>query len=457
MGHPLNLKNKRIVVVGLGRSGVATARFLAAQGARVTVTDRAPAETLKTAAAVLDGLGVDLKLGGHDTTDFETADLVVLSPGVPHTLPMLESAWAKGTPVIGEVELACGFITEPILAVTGTNGKTTTTELVGNMLRNSGKHVFVGGNIGTPLIAYVDGSHDQVDVVVAEISSFQLDTIIDFRPDTAVMLNITDDHLDRYPTFSAYADSKWRIFENQRPTDAAVLNAMDATVAAMIKNHPPRARRKFISDGVIDKGAQILKDRIILIEAGRQTGSFSLSESGLIGLHNRENTAAACLAAREQGASDAGIQRAIDEFQGLSHRLETVGWVRGVRFVNDSKATNVDAVNRALECFDNPVILIMGGQNKKGDFAQLKSQVRRRVKTLVAMGEAKDEIVTALAGDPEKGILEAGSMEEAVEKAFAAAADGEIVLLSPACASFDMFANYAQRGNRFREIVERLG
>ena len=204
-------------------------------------------------------------------------------------------------------------------------------------------------------------------------------------------------------------------------------------------------------------GAQILKDRIILIEAGRQTGSFSLSESGLIGFHNRENTAAACLAAREQGASDAGIQRAIDEFQGLSHRLETVGWVRGVRFVNDSKATNVDAVNRALECFDNPVILIMGGQNKKGDFAQLKSQVRRRVKTLVAMGEAKDEIVTALAGDPEKGILEAGSMEEAVEKAFAAAADGEIVLLSPACASFDMFANYAQRGNRFREIVERLG
>ncbi|MCB2148550.1 MAG: UDP-N-acetylmuramoyl-L-alanine--D-glutamate ligase [Deltaproteobacteria bacterium] len=453
----MDLKNKHIVVVGLGRSGVATARFLAARGARVTVTDRAPAETLKTAAAALDGFDVELKLGGHDTTDFETADLVVLSPGVPHTLPMLESAWAKGTPVIGEVELACRYITEPILAVTGTNGKTTTTELVGNMLKNSGKGVFVGGNIGTPLIAYADRSHARVDVVVAEISSFQLDTIIDFRPDTAVMLNITDDHLDRYPTFSAYADSKWRIFENQRPSDLAVLNAMDATVAAMIQNHPPGARRKLFSDEAIDKGAQILKDRILLIEAGRQTGSFSLSESGLIGPHNRENMAAACLAAREQGASDAGIQQAIDEFQGLPHRLETVGRVRGVRFVNDSKATNVDAVNRALACFDNPVILIMGGQNKKGDFTQLKAQVRRRVKTLVAMGEAKDEIVTALAGDPEKGILEAGSMEEAVEKAFAAAADGEIVLLSPACASFDMFANYAQRGNRFREIVERLG
>jgi UDP-N-acetylmuramoylalanine--D-glutamate ligase len=292
---------------------------------------------------------------------------------------------------------------------------------------------------------------------VAEISSFQLDTIIDFRPDTAVMLNITDDHLDRYPTFSAYADSKWRIFENQRPTDVAILNAMDATVAAMIKNRLPRACRKLYSDEAVAKGAQIVKDKILMLDGGRQTGSFALEKSGLTGPHNRENTAAACLAAREQGASDAGIQQAIDDFQGLSHRLETVGRVRGVRFVNDSKATNVDAVNRALACFDTPVILIMGGQNKKGDFTQLKSQVRRRVKTLVAMGEAKDDIVTALAGDPEKGILEAGSMEEAVEKAFRAAADGETVLLSPACASFDMFDNYAHRGNRFRELVERLG
>jgi UDP-N-acetylmuramoylalanine--D-glutamate ligase len=225
----------------------------------------------------------------------------------------------------------------------------------------------------------------------------------------------------------------------------------------MINHRPPSACRKLYSEGAVVNGARILKDKILLIDAGRQTGSFTLDKSGLIGPHNRENTAAACLAAREQGASDAGIQQAIDESQGLSHRLETVGRVGGVRFVNDSKATNVDAVNRALMCFDNPVILIMGGQNKKGDFTQLKAQVRRRVKTLVVMGEAKDEIVTALAGDPEKGILEAGSMQEAVEKAFGAAVDGEIVLLSPACASFDMFDNYAQRGNRFREIVERLG
>ncbi len=453
----MNLRNKRVVVVGLGRSGVATARFLVNRGARVTVTDRAPADTLKVSTDVLDGMGIQMKLGGHDARDFETTDMVVLSPGVPHTLPMLEPAWDKGTPVIGEMELAAGYITEPILGVTGTNGKTTTTELVGNMLKNSGKNVFVGGNIGTPLIAYADGIHDRADVVVAEISSFQLDTTIAFRPDVAVMLNISDDHLDRYPTFSAYADSKWRIFENQRPTDVAVINAMDATVAAMIKKRPPRACRQLFSDQAIVNGARLLRDRVLLFDAGRQTGSFTLDKTGLIGPHNRENMAAACLAAREQGASDAGIQQAIDEFKGLSHRLETVRTVRGVRFVNDSKATNVDAVKRALECFDKPVILIMGGQNKKGDFTQLKSQVCQHVKSLVVMGEARDEIVTALAGDPENGIFEAGSMEEAVEKAYDAAFDGETVLLSPACASFDMFANYAHRGNRFRKIVESLG
>ena len=277
-GHPLDLKNKRIVVVGLGRSGVATARFLVNQGARVTVTDRAPADSLKDSVGALDGWDVRLKLGGHDADDFATADLVVLSPGVPHTLPMLEPAWANGTRVIGEMELAAGYITEPILAVTGTNGKTTTTELVGNMLRNSGKNVFVGGNIGTPLIAYADGNHARADVVVAETSSFQLDTTIDFRPDTAVMLNITDDHLDRYATFSAYAESKWRIFENQRSMDVAVLNAMDATVAAMIKKCPPRARRQLFSDQAIVNGAQILKDKILLFDAGRQTGSYRLGQ-----------------------------------------------------------------------------------------------------------------------------------------------------------------------------------
>lgn len=452
----MHLKNKRIVVVGLGRTGVATARFLVKRDAQVTVTDRAPAETLSAAVAELDGLGVQLKLGGHDSGDFEAADLVVLSPGVPHTLTVLEPAWAKGAPVIGEIELASRFIREPILAVTGTNGKTTTTELIGDMLKKSVQRAFVGGNIGTPLIAYADGMHPRADVVVAEVSSFQLDTAVSFRPNTAVVLNITDDHLDRYPSFAAYAESKWRIFENQGHTDAAILNAKDAAVTALANKRPPRARRHFFTDQAVAQGAQILSDTIVLFDAGRQSGCFRLDKSGLIGPHNRENAAAACLAARRHGATDSGIQAAIDDFKGLAHRLETVGTVRGIRFVNDSKATNVDAVKRALECFDRPVILIMGGQNKKGDFNQLKARVRRRVKSLVVVGEARDEIVTALAGDPDKGILEAESLQEAVEKAFSAAVSGDTVLLSPACASFDMFDNYAQRGDRFREIVERL-
>ncbi len=456
MDEAMDFKNRHVVVFGLGRSGVAAARFLVHRGARVTVTDRKGADSLTESIAALEGLELTLRLGGHDPGDFETADLVVLSPGVPHTQPILEPAWANGTPVIGEMELAAGCIGEPIIAVTGTNGKTTTTELLGVMLKKSGKKVFVGGNIGTPLTAYADGRHGEADVVVAETSSFQLDTMADFRPATAVILNITDDHLDRYASFEAYAESKWRIFENQRPVDTAILNALDATVAAMLDKHPPMARRRLFSDQAVINGAQILKDKILLFIDGRPAGEFSLTHSALVGPHNRENIAAACLAAREQGATDTGIQQAIDAFTGLSHRLETVGDVRGVRFVNDSKATNVDAVKRALECFEQPVVLIMGGLNKNGDFSQLKAPVRCRVKTLVAMGQARDEIITVLAGDPAKGILEAGSLEEAVDKAFGAARAGDTVLLSPACASFDMFTSYAQRGDRFRQIVEKL-
>lgn len=452
----MELENKKIVVVGLGRSGVAAARFLVHQGARVTVTDSAPMETLKAAAESLDGLDVRLCLGGHDAEDFNTADLVVLSPGVPHTLPILDPARNRGIPVIGEMELAARFVTEPILAVTGTNGKTTTTELTAEMLKRSGKRVFTGGNIGTPLIAYVDDVGIRADVVVAEVSSFQLDTSVQFRPDIAVLLNISDDHLDRYPGFGAYAESKWRIFANQRNTDTAILNAMDATVTDLMDKCPIAAQQQYFSDRPISIGAQIEKDRIVILDHNRVADVFSLKQSNLIGPHNHENTAAACLAARAAGATDTGIQQAVDAFKGLPHRLETVGRIRGVRFVNDSKATNVDALRRALECFERPVVLIMGGQNKQCDFAQLRSAVRRRVKTVVAMGEAKGEIASSLKGTPQQGMVGVASLEEAVEKAFAATVEGDTVLLSPACASFDMFDSYAHRGNRFKEIVKGL-
>ncbi len=442
--------------MGLGRSGEATARFLVKQGAGVTVTDNASADSLKASVEALDGWDVRFRLGRHDEKDFTRADLVVISPGVPHRLPILESARAKGVSVVGEMALAAGMIAEPMIAITGTNGKTTTTELVGKMLENSGKRVFVGGNIGTPLISYLDGDSPIADVVVAEVSSFQLDTAMDFRPETAVMLNITEDHLDRYVNFTAYAESKWRIFNNQRPTDTAIVNSMDATITEMMNNRPPRAVRLLFSDQVVADGAQILENKIQLFEKGRRRNSFTLDHTGLTGPHNRENLAAACLAALRHDATDEGIQQTIDEYQGLSHRLEKVGEIDGIHFFNDSKATNVDAVRRALECFDTPVVLIMGGQNKKGDFTLLQPSIRHRVKTLVVMGEAKDEILFALSDACHEKALSAVSLEEAVEKALNAAKPGEAVLFSPACASFDMFDNYVHRGNRFREIVERL-
>jgi UDP-N-acetylmuramoylalanine--D-glutamate ligase len=447
---------KKVVVVGLGRSGVALATFLAKRGAVVTATDHAPPERLTSSIEALEGCQVQFTLGGHDEKEFASADLVVLSPGVPHTLPILESAREKGVAVIGEMGLAVGMIEEPILAVTGTNGKTTTTELIGEMLKRSGKRVFVGGNIGTPLISYVDGTHEPAEIVVAEVSSFQLDTIVDFRPSTAVMLNLTDDHLDRYENFTSYAASKWRVFENQKKTDTAIVNGMNAAVAELMEKRPPRSRCLRFSDQAITDGALISSDKILLVENGRESADFSLVDARIKGPHNRENIAAACLAARAHGASDQGIQQAIDGYNGLPHRLEPLGNVRGVNFFNDSKATNVDAVLRALECFEEPVVLIMGGQNKKNDFTQLRSSIHDRVKTLVVMGEAKEEIMEALAGEPIEGTVEAGSLKEAVEKAMASARPGETVLFSPACASFDMFDSYVQRGNRFRELVERF-
>ncbi|MDL2270111.1 UDP-N-acetylmuramoyl-L-alanine--D-glutamate ligase [Desulfosarcina sp. OttesenSCG-928-G17] len=442
--------------MGLGRSGIATTRFLAQRGSRVTVVDQAPESRLQDAMTALSGLDVRFRLGSHGAADFENADMVVLSPGVPHTLPALASAREKGIPVIGEMELAASHLQIPMIAITGTNGKTTTTELTGKMLENSGLRVFVGGNIGTPLITCVDSASDLVDVAVVEVSSFQLDTIVRFRPNTAMLLNITPDHLDRYADFSAYAAAKWAIFQNQEASDLAILNGMDLEVAAMTEKNPPRARTCFFSDSPVAAGAWIQKNEIRIMADNHMTASFSLSRNLLTGPHNRENIAAACLAAREHGATDAGIQKTLDTFTGLHHRMEDAGIHRGVRFVNDSKATNVDATKRALECFDEPVILIMGGQNKNCDFRHLEETVQRRVKVLVVMGEARGEIATVLSGKPRQGVLSVSSLKEAVRASLSMASAGDTVLFSPACASFDMFDNYAHRGDAFREAVDEL-
>lgn len=449
---------KHIVVVGLARSGMAVARFCKEKGARVTLTDKATEEVLGAFATEARQLGVDLELGCHHASTFQTADLIVISPGVPHTIAPLEEARAKGIEVIGEVELASRFIDTPIVAVSGTNGKTTTTELLGNMLAASGLKVFVGGNIGNPLIEIADRSAD-LDVIVAEISSFQLDTIDTFCPHVAVMLNISADHLDRYPDIAAYAASKRRLFKNQANTDFAVCNGNDSLVQRQCKeikstvlnfySQPPENLEPA-------RGAVITPRQVVISVPQMEKGYINLEQTHLIGPHNHENIAAASLAALAVGATFDGMQNALDDFQAMSHRLEPVGTINAVNFVNDSKATNVDAVMRALECFSHPVVLIMGGRNKGYDFGALRSHVKKHVKKLVIIGESGEEIIEALGHAPDQGAVKAEDLAHAVQHAFAAAEAGETVLLSPACASFDMFGSYAERGDRFRQLVKEL-
>ncbi len=439
----MELYNKKFVVAGLGISGVASARFLKNRGASVTVTDRADEQSLGAYIPMMRELGISLELGEHRIESFEHADTVVLSPGVPHTVAPVKAAMAKGIPVIGEIELASRFIAEPIIAVTGTNGKTTVTTLVGKMLESSGFKVFVGGNIGNPLIAYADRG-DKADKVVAEISSFQLDTIDTFRPRVGVLLNITDDHLDRYPDFMAYAGSKARIFENQTEDDVAVLNMDDPAVMEVTQN----IRSRKVPFGFA-QGSGFGEN---------YPSPLTSYPSPLIGKHNAENVSAACLAALAAGATREGIQSALDHFKGLPHRIAYVAEIAGVRYFDDSKGTNTDAVIKALDCFDFPVILIMGGRGKGGSggngFQVLKEAVAQKVKQLIVMGETKKELKSVLGNS----VLTttASSMEDAVEQAHRAAVSGDTVLLSPACSSFDMFRSYAERGERFCQAVKKM-
>ncbi|MFO7709674.1 MAG: UDP-N-acetylmuramoyl-L-alanine--D-glutamate ligase [Desulfobacterales bacterium] len=452
MKERMQIADTRILVVGLARTGLAAARFLRRRGAVVRATDRAAAEALGPAAAELEALGVVLELGGHRTESFVSADLIVVSPGVPLNIAPLEAARRRGVPVIAEVELAGRFIREPIVAVTGTNGKTTVTELIGRMLLASGRRVFVGGNIGRPLIGYADGGAP-AEIVVAEISSFQLDAIERFRPAVGVLLNITDDHLDRYPDFSAYAESKMRLFKNQTTADLAVLNGGDPLIRSRAAAVP--ARRLFYNHPDPAEGsAQAEGPTLRLRCPGREPVALDLAPYRLPGPHNIENASAAALAALAAGATPAGIQTALNAFTGLPHRLEPVGVVDGVSFVNDSKATNVDAVGRALESFPAPVILIMGGLDKGGNFGLLAELVRRRVKALVLIGKAASAIRAAL-GDRVPTVPAAG-MGAAVRAAAELAAAGDVVLLAPGCASFDMYANYEARGEDFRREVLAL-
>ena len=454
------MKNKKVLIVGLARTGLAVARFLKNRGAHVTATDLMEKDELGLWAEEAISMGISLKLGAHEIESFTGSDLIVLSPGVPHTITPIKEASKAGITVIGEVELASRYIKEPIVAITGTNGKTTTTSLVGEMLRASGCAVFVGGNIGAPLINYLnDGT--RADVIVAEISSFQLDTIQSFRPKVGVLLNVTADHLDRYVDFHHYVRSKGRLFQNQERTDVAILNGMDPVICELESgiagqrlyfNIDSTETTDVVSEtrpGIVIRGKELLCGL-----PGKPPLILSLAKFRLKGMHNLENAAAASLAALAAGADPEGIQMALDAYECLHHRLEYLRDVNGVQYYNDSKATNVDAVKRSLESFDSPVILIMGGRDKGGSYTILQKLIKKRVKRLIAIGEAREKILSALGGlTHSEG---ARTLGEAVYLAYRAAAPGDVVLLSPGCSSFDMFTDYVERGETFVRAVEEL-
>ena len=453
----MELNGKHILVVGLGRTGVAVTRFLSARGTSVTISDAAPEDTHGEVVREMRELGAFLELGAHGSDTFTTADGIVLSPGVPHTIPAIQAARDKGIPVIGELELSYRFIREPIIAITGTNGKTTTTELLGRMLAASGKCVFVGGNIGNPLIEVLDHK-EPVDILVVEVSSFQLDTVDHFRPWIGVLLNIAEDHLDRYPDMAAYAASKARLFQRQDSGDTAVLNGSDPRIQRISEGIPGRKLVYYdtpheFSSGT--EGAAVNGRRITLATRELPTAEIPRRLLHLPGDYNAENAAAAALAAVAAGGSLEGITEALKAYRGLPHRTELVATIGGIHFYNDSKATNVDAVIRALNSFEIPVVLILGGRDKGADFSQLIGPVAARVKHVVAMGEAQQSIQSILG----KGasVSTAADMAEAVNQAYRFAATGDAVLLSPACASFDQYDSYADRGDDFRRRVADIG
>ncbi len=446
------LPGQRAVVMGAGVSGLWSALFLRSQGLSVVLSDMAPLSELDPEVVTkVKGSGVELEAGGHKDRTFMESDLVVVSPGVPQETALLQRVREKGIRVIGEFELAARFIDEPIIAVTGTNGKTTVTTMLGDLLRHAGRSVFVGGNIGTPLSAYLL-SEKRADLVVAEVSSFQLETIEYFRPKVALILNITEDHLDRHPSFQDYVDAKYRIVKDMGPGDHAILNLPRLPCPVPV---PPKCSALYYGLGH-QKGLNAwVKESEIRVELPTsRRHSFSVSTFPLPGRHNLENLMAVILAALVLGVSSNLIQEMIGRFRPLPHRIEPVGEIDGVRFYDDSKATNVDATVSALEDFETSVVLIAGGLQKGGDYTPLKEVCRRKVRAVVLIGEASQALTTLL--HVTVATLEAKDMEDAVKKAFEIARPRGVVLLSPACASFDMFSSYRQRGDAFKRAVMRL-
>jgi UDP-N-acetylmuramoylalanine--D-glutamate ligase len=452
----MELNDKRVLVVGLGKSGVASALFMKAHGARVTVSDTKSGDELRNEIPVLLDHGITVETGGHGDRTFRGQDLIVVSPGVPVDAPPLVQARAAGDTVIGEIELAARFLPGPIVAITGSNGKTTTTTLTGEIMTAAGFAALVGGNIGTPAISLADRAQPET-VIVLEVSSFQLETIQTFRPKVAVVLNVTPDHLDRHRTLGVYVDAKARIFENQQASDFAVLNADDPICVTLAA----RTRAQvfwFSRQKEVQHGAWVRDGNILFRDAAGQKEIMQVSEIPLKGAHNLENVLAAACAGAVMGCGPEKIRRAVRDFKAVEHRLEFVATVRGVDYYNDSKATNVDATIKALESFPANIYLILGGKDKGSDYTVLNDLLRQRVKRVYTIGAAaakiESEIVSSKNGGPE--VVHAETLENALRKASAVAQPGDVVLLAPACASFDQFKSYEHRGKVFKDIVRLL-
>jgi UDP-N-acetylmuramoylalanine--D-glutamate ligase len=447
----MDVKGKRVLVVGLGKSGVASALFLASRGARVTVSDAKSEDQLRTEIPALLDRGITVETGKHGERTFRDQDLIVVSPGVPGNVDPLQHARRLGIPVIGEIELTARFLEGQIVAITGSNGKTTTTTLTGEIIASGGRKTLVGGNIGTPAVTFVEQSSADTWVVL-EISSFQLESIETFRPHISAILNVTPDHLDRHGSMENYIAAKTRIFENQTANDFAILNADNEICCGLAKGLKPQVFW-FSRKHPVERGAFVLGGAVVYRD-GAEVEIMPVSEIALKGAHNVENVLAAVAIGMAAGVEPSSIRRAVKDFRAVEHRLEYVATLRGVQYYNDSKATNVDATIKALESFPANIHLILGGKDKGNDYSELAPLIAERAKRVYTIGAAAAKIESQIG--TAVPVTSAQTLESAVRKAADLATEGDIVLLAPACASFDQFPNYEERGRVFKELVQSL-
>jgi UDP-N-acetylmuramoylalanine--D-glutamate ligase len=448
----MELKSKKVLVVGLGKSGLAAALFLRRRGAQVTVSDLRSAQALSKEIPSLLEEGILVEAGGHGLLTFRRQDLIVVSPGVPLNTPELVQVRNLGLPIIGELELAARFLKGNVLAITGSNGKTTTTTLCGDIFTAAGLPTLVAGNIGLPVIETVEKSTASTWAVL-EVSSFQLETTESFHPRIAVILNITPDHLDRHGTFANYVAMKEKIFANQTAEDALVLNGDDPVVQQAASR--TKSKVFWFSRSRIVRTGTFLQDGMVMYratETSKPVAILPLREIPLKGEHNVENVLAAVCAACVADIPAEVIARAVALFHAVEHRLEFVACINGVDYYNDSKATNVDATAKAIASFPGNIHLILGGKDKDSDYSQLNALLKARVKVVYTIGAAAEKIERQISGATR--VLHVGTLAAAVDRAASEALAGDVVLLAPACSSFDQFENYEHRGRAFKEAVK---